>query len=278
MSLTKQEFDYIRNWAKERSAISLEEDKEYLVTSRLMPVAKRYGMRSMADLVRELSGAQAPRELADAVVDAMTTNETFFFRDTHPFVMLREKLLPAMEASNRAARQLNIWSAACSTGQEVYSLAMIIREHFPQFLGWDLKLYATDLSPTVIEKAKRGIYSDMEVRRGLSDTMRERYFRQAGVGYWQISESLRSMVDFSVLNFLDSWPDAGRHDIVLIRNVLIYFELEDKRRILERVRSRLSPSGAIMLGTSETTLNVDPNWEQVKDGMRSVYYVPRGNN
>lgn len=278
MSLTKQEFDYIRNWAKQRSAISLEDDKEYLVTSRLVPVLRRNGMTSMSELVRELSANRPHSKFEDEVVDAMTTNETFFFRDTHPFELMRSKLIPALMQMNKEEKVLRIWSAACSSGQEIYSIAILIREHFPQLANWNLHLYATDLSQSIVEKARNGIYSDMEVKRGLSEELRERYFKKTPEGRWQIANSIRSMVDFRVMNFLDAWPDVGKHDLVLIRNVLIYFEIEDKRRILERVRGRLATDGMMLLGTSETTLNIDPYWEPMRDETRSAYFVPKKGN
>ncbi len=278
MSLTKQEFDYIRNWAKERSAISLEDDKEYLVTSRLTPVLRRRGLNSITELIGELSVGKPALDLEDEVVDAMTTNETFFFRDGHPFELIRDQLLPDLVAKFASRKKLSIWSAACSSGQEIYSIAMLIREYFPELLGWDLQLYATDLSPTVIAKAKAGIYTDMEARRGLTDELRQRYFRKTENSRWQISESIRSMVEFRQLNFLDPWPKLGDHHLVLIRNVLIYFQVEDKFRILDRVRRCLDPNGYMLLGTSETTLNIDPNWEPLRNNARSTYFVPRKGN
>ncbi len=278
MSLTKQEFDYIRKWAKDRSAISLEDDKEYLVTSRLTPVLRRRGLNSIAELIGQLSVVRPALDLEDEVVDAMTTNETFFFRDGHPFDLIRDRLLPQLIANQREERRLRIWSAACSSGQEIYSVAMLIREHFPELLSWDLQLYATDLSPTVLAKGKSGVYSDMEARRGLADELRSKYFQQMEDGRWQISASLRQMVRFEQLNFLDPWPDVGVHHLVLIRNVLIYFQVEDKLRIMERVRQRLHPEGYMLLGTSETTLNIDPNWEVARNEVRSTYFVPRKGN
>ncbi len=278
MSLTKQEFDYIRKWAKDRSAISLEEDKEYLVTSRLTPVLRRRGLSSITELIGQLSVVKPALDLEDEVVDAMTTNETFFFRDGHPFDLIRDRLLPQLISNQREERRLSIWSAACSSGQEIYSVAMLIREHFPELLSWDLQLYATDLSPTVLAKGKSGVYTDMEARRGLSDELRSRYFKRVENGRWQISDSVKDMVRFEQLNFLDPWPDVGVHHIVLIRNVLIYFQVEDKLRIMERVRRRLHPDGCMLLGTSETTLNIDPNWEPMRNEVRSTYFVPRKGN
>lgn len=278
MSLTKQEFDYIRNWAKERSAISLEDDKQYLVTSRLTPVLRRRGLNSITELIGELSVRNPALGLEDEVVDAMTTNETFFFRDGHPFDLIRDRLLPDLVSKFASQKRLSIWSAACSTGQEIYSIAMLIREHFPELLGWDLQLYATDLSPTVIAKAKAGIYTDMEAKRGLTDELRQRYFRKVENGRWQISDSIRSMVEFRQLNFLDAWPNLGNHHLVLIRNVLIYFQVDDKFRIMDRVRRCLDPNGFMLLGTSETTLNIDPNWEPLRNETRSTYFVPRKGN
>lgn len=273
MSITKQEYDFFRGWARERSAISLEADKEYLVQSRLEPVIRRHGLNTMSELILSLSKSKASAALVDAVIDAMTTNETFFFRDVHPFEVMRKTLFPNLIDSLSAEKRLSIWSAACSTGQEIYSIAMLIKEHFPQLLQWDLTLYATDISPSVLEKAERGNYSDMEARRGLDDTLRERYFRQVEGGRWQLSDSIRNLVTFKQLNFLDAWPDMGRHHFILIRNVLIYFELEVKQQILDRARRRLDPRGYLMLGSSETTLNIDANWKVVRDE-RSAYYVP----
>ncbi|MDQ8203333.1 protein-glutamate O-methyltransferase CheR [Pelagicoccus sp. SDUM812003] len=274
MSITKQEFDFFRDWARERSAISLEEDKEYLVKSRLEPILRRHKIDTISELLASLSRRTVAAGLEDEVIDAMTTNETFFFRDIHPFQVMRDHLIPQLERELGEERKLNVWSAACSTGQEIYSLIMLMKEHFPQLFDWDLKLYATDISSTVLEKARSGIYTDMEAKRGLDERLRNRYFTRLPNDRWQIHESLRKLVTFRQLNFIDSWPDMGRHHFVLIRNVLIYFDVDVKRQILERVRRRLDRRGFMMLGSSETTLNIDPGWEVRRDG-RAAYYVPR---
>lgn len=272
MVVTEKEFDFFRDWAIRHAAISLDKDKDYLIRTRLDPVARKYELGDLTELMEALSVPRPPKELVDETLDAFTTNETLFFRDKRPFELLQAKLLPDLIKRNASSRRLRIWSAACSTGQEVYSLAMLIRTHFPELLSWDLEMLATDVSPTVLEKAKTGLYTQMEVGRGLEETYKDRFFSEETSGRYRISESLRGMIDFKRLNFIEAWPDLGSFDIVLIRNVLIYFEPEVKLSILNRIKKHLSPEGYLLLGTAETTINIDPSWQVKREG-QSTYFT-----
>ena len=269
MTITAPDFDFLSDLLRDRSAIVLEPGKEYLATSRLAPLAKAEGLGSIEELVSSVRANPRSR-LVDQVIDAMTTNETLFFRDVHPFDSLREHILPELIESRRQFRSLTIWCAASSSGQEPYSLAMLIKEHFPEVLGWQLRINATDLSPSMVERAKRGRYSQLEVNRGLPAPLLLKHFQRDGA-HWQIDDSIRSMVNYSELNLIGSWPGIVRADLVMIRNVLIYFDQATKDGILERIRSVLSPSGVLMVGSSETVQL--PTFERLVHG-RTSYYRP----
>lgn len=269
MTLTAVDFEYLAGLLRDRSAIVIEPGKEYLVTSRLEPVARSVGLAGIDELVRNVR--MNPRsELADRIVDAMTTNETLFFRDLHPFNCIRDHLLPEIIERRRAQRSISIWSAACSSGQEPYSLAMLIRENFPELASWRVRILGTDLSPSMIERAKAGRFSQLEVSRGLPANLLVKYFERDGA-QWVISPKLRSMVTFEELNLLDSWTRIGPMDVVLIRNVLIYFDADTKATLLGRLHGLLAPSGILMVGASETVSS--PLFERHTLD-RSTFYRP----
>jgi chemotaxis protein methyltransferase CheR len=271
--ITAPDFDYIRTIVKARSAIVLEPGKEYLAQSRLEPVARLAGLPSIAHLVAQLrSDPRSP--LHGAVIDAMTTNETSFFRDVHPFESLRTVVLPQLIARHQTSRTLNIWCAAASSGQEPYTVAMVIREHFPALDGWNVKIIATDLSPTMLERTRLGWYSDLEVGRGMPLPLLHKWFTRDGAG-WSVDPRLRAMVVCRPLNLVEPWPAMPPLDLVFLRNVLIYFDLPTKQAILQRVRRVMSPDGHLLLGGSETTLNIDASFERVPCGKTS-WYRPTG--
>lgn len=255
MPISTPEFDYLRSLVRAQAGILIDPGKEYLVESRLQPLCRREGLASFDELVKKLRAPLA-QGLAQKVVDAMTTNETTFFRDVEPFEVLRKFVLPTLIESRKATRRLSIWYAASSTGQEPYSVSMLIQEHFPQLLSWDLQQLATDISPTVLARAREGRYGQVEMNRGLPATYLVKYFNKLG-NDWQLKDSVRKMVRFEELNLVKPWPAMGHVDIVMIRNVMIYFDVDAKRQILGRIRSMLRPDGYMFLGGAETTMNLD---------------------
>ena len=271
-SLLPEDFNYFRGLVQRRAAILLEDEKAYLVESRLSLLSQREGFRSLGALATHLRYGGDER-LQRQVVEAMTTNETSFFRDEHPFRSLRQTLIPELLRRRAADRTLAVWCAACSSGQEPYSVAMLLREQAAALEGWNVRIIATDLSTEVLARARRGRYSDAEVKRGLPPRLLDKYFRRDG-GEWQAGDELRGMVEFRAVNLIDPWPALPALDVVFLRNVLIYFDLPAKRATLERVRKVLRPDGYLFLGGSETTLNLHDGYERVQAGP-SVCYRPR---
>jgi chemotaxis protein methyltransferase CheR len=273
MTISEADFGYVRDLVRRRSAIVIEPGKEYLVESRLSGVARQEGFRSLERLVAELKATPAGG-LHRKVIDAMTTNETTFFRDLHPFEGLRLEILPELIAARAGERRLSIWCAACSTGQEPFSIAMLIREHFPMLAGWSVRILATDISQDVLARARLGRFSQLEVNRGLPASSLVKHFRKEG-SEWQIAETILQMVEFRELNLIDDWPGLPAMDLVLMRNVLIYFDVPTKREILGRVRRVLRPDGRLFLGGAETTMNLDDAYQRVSAG-KAACYRPTG--
>jgi len=271
--VTEAEFEFLRGFLKSRSGLALAPEKRYLVESRLAPVCQKHRLPTLADLVARLRPLPDPA-LARAVVEAMTTNETFFFRDRVPFDLFRDVLLPRCLATQAASRRLRIWCAAASTGQEPYSLAMILRESAPRLLGWTVEIVATDISGEVLERARSGLYSQFEVQRGLPIALLLKHFTQTG-GNWQLSPAIRAMVEFRQLNLLKSFAELGTFDIVLCRNVLIYFDAATKADVLRRLARALNPGGTVVLGAAETVIGLSdalaPHPEH-----RGLYVAGRG--
>ena len=239
--MTDAEFDFLRGFLKSRSGLALAPEKRYLVESRLAPVCRSIVLRRWPTSSRGSRPLPDPA-LARAVVEAMTTNETFFFRDRVPFDLFRDVLLPRCLAAQAATRRLRIWCAAASTGQEPYSLAMILREAAPRLLGWTVEIVATDISGEVLERARSGLYSQFEVQRGLPIALLLKHFTQTGDN-WQLSPAIRAMVEFRQLNLLKSFAELGTFDIVLCRNVLIYFDAADEGGRAAPPRPRPQPGG-----------------------------------
>lgn len=270
MPLIRQEFDYLRQLVREKSAIVLDEGKEYLVEMRLMSLARVEGFDSVDELARQLRG-RPYGPLHAQVIDAMTTNETSFFRDLHPFETMKGELLPAAIKRNEVSRALTIWCAACSSGQEPYSLAMLLHDNFPQLRsGWKINLLAGDLSHEMLKRARLGLFSQLEINRGLPATLLVKYFTRDGAA-WQVKDEIRNLIQFHELNLAQVWPNLPPVDFLFLRNVLIYFDLETKRQILKKARAVLAPEGVLFLGGAETTLNLDEAWERVQSG-KTVYY------
>ncbi len=252
--MTDLDFEYLRGYLKQRSGLALTAEKRYLVESRLGPVCRRFAAQSLHHLIATLRAPHG-RDLERAVVEAMTTNETFFFRDRIPFDLFRDVVLPEVLARNAARRRLRIWCAAASTGQEPYSLAMLLQEAAPRLAGWQVDIVATDISTEVLEKAKLGLYSQFEVQRGLPVQWLLKYFTQQG-DQWQIAASLRAMVEFRQLNLLQGFESLGAFDVIFCRNVLIYFDAPTKSEILARFGTSLAPGGALLLGAAETVIGL----------------------
>ena len=251
--MTPQDFDWLRKLLKERSGLTLTAEKQYLVESRLLPVARRHGLPNLAELVVRLQGAGS--SLAIEVVEAMTTNETFFFRDKIPFDHLRDVMLPTLAAARAQQRRVRIWCTAAASGQEPYSIAMIIRDMAAQLRGLTVDILATDLSGSVLERAKAGLYSQFEVQRGMPIQLLVRYFSKIGEN-WQIAPDIRAMVQFRPLNLLHDFSPLGQFDIVFCRNVLIYFDQPTKIAVLERLAKQMSPDGYLVLGAAETVVGL----------------------
>lgn len=270
MPLTPDHFKFIQEFARDTAAIVLEPGKEYLVETRLTPIARQAGFETLDAFIAQLKSNRAGTLFFDQVIDALTTNETSFFRDFHPFESLRTHILPGIIEQRASARRLTIWSAASSTGQEAYTIAMVLAEHFPQLKDWNVSIIGTDLSPTVVAQAKLGLYSQLEVNRGLPAAMLLKYFTKADAK-WAIKDELKKRTEFRQMNLFKPWPILPMFDVVFIRNVMIYFDVETKRSILRRIRQVLHPHGTLFLGASETTLNIDPAWTPVTLGRSTVY-------
>ena len=268
--MTEAEFEFLRIFLKARSGLALAVEKRYLVESRLVPLCRRFDIPSLSDLVSRLKLA-APKDIEFAVVEAMTTNETFFFRDKMPFDIFEKVLLPRYLPSRAANRRLRIWCAASSTGQEPYSLAMILSEMAAKLAGWRVEIVATDISTEVLEKAKAGLYSQFEVQRGLPIQMLVKNFKQIGET-WQISPEVRAMVQYKTLNLLADFSHLGRFDAVFCRNVLIYFDQETKIDVLQRAARMMEPDGFLVLGAAETVVGLTDAFKPLTD--KRGLYVP----
>jgi chemotaxis protein methyltransferase CheR len=252
--MTEHEFDHLRDFLKARSGLALGPEKRYLVESRLAPVCQRHGLQGLAELVSCLRRAGDPA-LESAVIEAMTTNETFFFRDRAPFELFRDVLLPRCLARRDGSRRIRIWCAAASTGQEPYSLAMLLHEAGPLLSGWSVEILATDISAEVVERARSGLYTQFEVQRGLPVRLLLKYFTQVGKN-WQLSPAIRSAVKFRPLNLLRNFAELGAFDVIFCRNVLIYFDTPTKTEVLRRLARSLNPGGAVLLGAAETVIGL----------------------
>jgi chemotaxis protein methyltransferase CheR len=268
-TLTSDAISYVCSLVRQRSAIELDAAKAYLIEARLNPLARRHGFPSTTELIRSLQTLPKPN-VQQQLVEAMTTNETSFYRDAHPFEALRATIIPEMMRLQARLRTLNIWSAACSTGQEAYSIAMLLRETFPDLASWKVQILGTDLSDDVLEKARAARFSQIEMNRGLPATLLAKYFRREGM-QWELAEHVRSMASFCKLNLIERWPPMPPMDVVFLRNVLIYFSPETKKAILEKVRSVMAPHGVLFLGAAETTMGLDAAFARVQVDS-SVFY------
>ncbi|SEP29100.1 CheR family methyltransferase [Trujillonella endophytica] len=273
MTLTATSFDWVRQVVHRESAIVLAPGKEYLVEARLLPIARQMGLADVGQLVDNVRTRPSP-ENTRRIVEALTTNETSWFRDGDPFTALTTTVLPALLAARGAGERLQIWSAACSSGQEAYTIAMLLEDAMPNAAG-RVSITATDLSREMVERTRAGRFSQLEVNRGLPASMLVRHFTRAG-SEWEVNASLRRMVTATECNLAAPLPRMGPFDVVYLRNVLIYFDLPTKQAILRRVRSLMRPDGWLFLGAAETTLGVDDSWERVVLGRSSAYRPLKG--
>jgi chemotaxis protein methyltransferase CheR len=265
--MTPLDYDFLRKLLKDRSGLVLSADKQYLVESRLTPLARKAGIASLAELVAKL---RIPNErLIVDVVEAMTTNESFFYRDKIPFDHFKQAIVPGLMAARAKERRIRIWCAAASTGQEPYSLAMCLKEMKDKLTGWRVEILGTDLSMEVLEKAKAGVYSQFEVQRGLPIQMLVKNFTQVGDS-WQIAPDIRAMVRYRPLNLLADFSSLGRFDIVFCRNVLIYFDQDTKTGVLNRIAKLLEPDGYLVLGAAETVVGLTDAFRPIVD-KRGLY-------
>ncbi len=266
--MTPQDFDYLRKLLRERSGLVLAVEKQYLAESRLLPVARRNGMSTLDELIDKLK-SRTTTPLTAQVVEAMTTNETFFFRDKLPFDHFRDTIIPALIAARAREKRIRIWCTAASTGQEPYSLAMALKGAGAALAGFRIEILATDLSSDVLEKAKAGIYSQFEVQRGLPVQLLVKFFEQVGEN-WQIAPELRGMVQFRPLNLLNDFSVLGNFDVVFCRNVLIYFDQDNKIAVLNRIARQMPDDGFLVLGAAETVIGLTDAFKPLAD-KRGLY-------
>jgi chemotaxis protein methyltransferase CheR len=271
--MTITDFDFICQILKTRSGLLLTNDKAYLLESRLLPVARKWKLATFDDLVRLIRTKNDEAIIRD-VVEAMTTNESFFFRDTKPFDQFKQICLPALLKSRASSKTIRIWSAACSSGQEGYSLAMILSEMGAQFAGWKIEIIGTDLSGEILQRAKDGLYSQFEVQRGLPITLLVKYFQQTG-DRWKISDAIRNKVQFREWNLLNDPSPLGKFDIVYCRNVLIYFDQPTKTKVLAGIAKQMPEDGYLFLGGAETVLGISDKF-QLLPGQRGIYGLTGG--
>jgi chemotaxis protein methyltransferase CheR len=265
--VTPPEYEYLRKFLRDHSGLDLSADKQYLIESRLLPLARKAGLSGIGDLVQKLQAGSGA--LVTGVVEAMTTNETFFFRDKVPFDHFRDTIMPEIIKARAGRKSVRIWCAAGSTGQEPYSLAMCLKEMGAALSGWRVEIVATDLSQEVLEKSKAGIYSQFEVQRGLPIQMLVKYFKQTGET-WQINPELRAMIQHRQLNLLHDFAQLGTFDVIFCRNVLIYFDQDTKINIFNRLARQIEGDGFLVLGAAETVVGLTDTFRPIAE-RRGLY-------
>lgn len=266
-----EDFDLFSTLVKQRSGLILTKDKAYLLESRLIPVARKWNLKTLEDLAQSVRGKREEQMLRD-ITEAMTTNESFFFRDQKPFDQFRKVLLPELLRTRESKKQIRIWSSAASSGQEAYSLAMILNEEAAKLTGWKIDILGTDLSSEMVERAKSGVYSQFEVQRGLPIQLLMKYFAQIGTDRWQIKEEMRRMVQFREGNLLTDFGPIGTFDVIYCRNVLIYFDQPTKTRVLDAISHVLAPDGVLFLGGAETVLGISDKFKPLENE-RGMYVM-----
>jgi chemotaxis protein methyltransferase CheR len=273
MALQQSDFDFVQKLVQQKAAIVLDNGKQYFVESRLTPLAQNTGHDSIEKLILALRQNPHNSRMVEQVVEAITIHETSFFRDIHPFKCMKEVVMPSLLEKRASQHTLNLWCAACSSGQEPYTVTMLLRENFPQLQSWNVRFIATDISNQILGRAREGKFSQLEVNRGLPAPLLLKHFEKQGLE-WQIKPQLRSSIEFRKLNLIDNWPPMPKMDVVFLRNVLIYFDVETKRRILGEVRKLLNPDGFFFLGAAEMPMSIDNAFERI-DYPRSGCYKLR---
>jgi len=269
--VSPEDYNYITKFLLDTTGLSLGENKEYLLEARLIPIAQAHGMNGIEDLALSLR-SRLDRSLEQEVMEAMTTNESSFFRDRRPFDELKASILPDIIAERKMTQKLRIWCSACSNGQEPYSIIMVLREHFPELANWNIQITATDLCTKALKRAEEGVYSQFEVQRGLPVQLLMKYFDQNEQG-WKIKEDKGVSIQWKHLNLLEDFKHLGMFDIVFCRNVLIYFEPDLKRNILDRVRDQMNSSGVLLLGAAETVLGISDHYSKLSGCQSAIYQV-----
>jgi chemotaxis protein methyltransferase CheR len=269
-SISAADFTLVSDLVRTKAAIVLEPGKEYLVESRLAPIARADGYGSVTEVIAALR--RRTPGLDAKIVDALTTNETSWFRDLHPWDALKTVLIPELIERRRATRELSIWCGAASSGQEPYSLCMMLREHFPELTGWRLRIVASEISPTMLDRCRAGRYSQLEMNRGLPASLLVRYFEKQGAE-WVLKPEIRQMIELKSINLAEPVIGLPPCDLVMMRNVLIYFDRTSKRQVLSEIRKVLRPDGILMLGSSETTMNIDDRWSG-RTINKTIVYTP----
>lgn len=269
------DYEYLSNFLIGTSGLSLGEGKEYLLEARLIPLAQSLDLSGIEELVAELKN-NPELKLESAVTEAMTTNETSFFRDKAPFVELQEKLLPAIIENGKTTRKLRIWCAAAATGQEPLTIKMVLKENFPELASWNVEIVCTDIDKSALYRCEKGIYSQFEVQRGLPVQYLMKYFDQCPTG-WQAKPVLLEGITWTQLNLLNNFSNLGSFDIVFCRNVLIYFQIETKKEILERMAYNVKEDGYLYLGAAETVLGITDKFQRFKE-CTSAVYIPASQN
>ena len=267
MTLSAHEFQFVSSLVRREASIVLEPGKEYLVEARLLPLSRKAGLGSVTEYLLRAQGP-AGRTDKDSIVDALTTNETSWFRDREPFSALTDMVIPELVKSRGPLRSMRVWSAASSSGQEPYTLAILLKENLPP--GWTYEIVGTDISTEMLARAETGRYSQLEVNRGLPAPLLVKHFTRVGPE-WEVAAAIRKSVSFRRLNLAAPFPPMPAFDVVFLRNVLIYFDVETKRGVLKRIRNLLKPDGWLFLGAAETTMGIDDGFERVVTGRTSAY-------
>ncbi|HKJ76692.1 MAG TPA: protein-glutamate O-methyltransferase CheR [Gammaproteobacteria bacterium] len=275
-NISTEEYEAFRRFLEDACGIMLGDNKQYLVTSRLNRLMREFEIAGFGELMQRLK-REPHSQLRERIVDAMTTNETLWFRDSYPFEVLRNAILP--EFSEKRLSQFKIWSAACSSGQEAYSISMTIQEYLaskPGSLPANVQIVGTDISPTMLRQAKEGVYDRMAVERGLSEDRKRRFFTQRQDGQWEVRPEIKKPVSFRELNLMANFSSLGRFDIIFCRNVLIYFSTDLKRDILARIAKTMNPRGYLFLGGSESPSSYSDAFEMVRTPHGVVYRLKEG--
>jgi len=272
MKVGPAQFAFLRDLLRRRTGVVIDESKQYLVVARLTPIVRQRAIPSLDTLVDRIRKT-GDKALEKDVLNAMMTHETSFFRDKSPYETLRQ-LVTQMIPKRSAHRQLAIWSAACSTGQEPYSIAMLLNEHFPDLVAtWRIRIIATDISEPVLARAREGVFSELETNRGLSADLLTKYFRPLQ-GKWSIAQNCRKLVEFRCLNLNGPWPALPPCDVIFLRNVMLYFDVPTRAALVAKMRRVLKPDGALFLGGAETMIGIDTGYERLT-GAGCSYYQPK---